>query len=124
MNYLHELEDRFLHFRYCVSYYKLPIALCQDTCYSLLRKSNHESKLPNLEADEIFTGTGTLTTSYRSTAQDMADNRAERQGRGHSPLRQRGEKQHRNTGGHENGPARTTRGGVLQKLLSLPKEKY
>ena len=45
----------------------------------------------------------TLKTEYRSTAGDTATNRAEMQGHGQSPLRQRGAEQHRNNGGHENG---------------------
>ena len=66
-----------------------------------------------------------MTTEYRSTAQDTAGNRAERQGRGHSPLRQRGEKQHRNTGGHENGPATSKNHGkaFFRNGFAFPKEK-
>ncbi|MBR0342415.1 MAG: hypothetical protein IJH64_09305, partial [Oscillospiraceae bacterium] len=64
-----------------------------------------------------------MTTSYRSTAQDTAGNRAERQGRGHSPLRQRGAKQHRNTGGHENGPARTTGEAFFRNGFASPKKQ-
>jgi len=65
-----------------------------------------------------------LTTLYRSAAEDTANNRAIRQGRGHSPLRQRGARQRRNAGGHENEQARNMRKGVSSKpSLSLPDSK-
>ena len=67
-----------------------------------------------------------MTTEYRSTAQDTAGNRAERQGRGHSPMRQRGAKQHRNTGGHENGPSKNQGQAFFRRdtFLFGPAQKF